>query len=238
MKLNQNFSEYLIFADESGDHGLTSINLENPIFVLAFCVFKKIDYISTVKQVITKLKLDFWGHDLAILHNHEIRKSKGEFSFLFNEDIRLKFLSELNKAIESIPFSVIAAAIDKRNVKRDHPNSDNPYLIALGFCLEHTYAFLKDKNQLKHLTHIVVECRGKIEDQGLEFAFRRISDQASQQGEHYPFDIKFADKKTNSCGLQIADLVAHPIARHVIKPDQPNIAFNVVKNKLFGLRTV
>jgi hypothetical protein len=68
----------------------------------------------------------------------------------------------------------------------------------------------------------------------LELAFRRISDQASQQGEQYPFDIKFANKKTNSCGLQIADLVAHPIARHVIKPEQPNIAFDVVKKKLLG----
>lgn len=37
----------------------------------------------------------------------------------------IKFLSELNKAIESIPFSVIATAIDKRNLKKDYPNSDN-----------------------------------------------------------------------------------------------------------------
>lgn len=234
MQENQKFSDYLIFADESGDHGLTSINPENPVFVLVFCIFKKSDYISVVKQVITKLKLDFWGHDLAILHNHEIRKSKGEFTFLFNEEIRLKFLSELNKVIESIPFSVIATAIDKRNLKKDYPNSDNPYLIALGFCLEHAYTFLKEENQLKHLTHIVVECRGKAEDQDLELAFRRISDQASRQGEQYPFDIKFANKKTNSCGLQIADLVAHPIARHVVRPEQASIAFEVVKKKLLG----
>ncbi len=66
-----------------------------------------------MKQVITKLKLDFGGHDL-----------------LFNEEIRLKFLSELNNVIESSPFSVIATAIDKRNLKKDYPNSDNPYLIA------------------------------------------------------------------------------------------------------------
>ena len=40
-------------------------------------------------------------------------------------------------------------------------------------------------------------------------------------------------KKTNSCGLQIADLVAHPIAKHVIKA-KPSKAFEVVKEKLFG----
>jgi len=234
MLLCQNFSDYLIFADESGDHGLTAINPENPVFVLVFCLFKKSDYISTVKQIITKLKLDFWGHDLAILHNHEIRKSIGEFTFLFNQEIRLKFLTSLNEAVEKIPFSIIATAIDKRNLKKDYPNPDNPYLLALGFCLEHAYMFLREENQLKHLTHIVVECRGKAEDEDLELAFRRISNRASLLGENYPFDIKFANKKTNSCGLQIADLVAHPIARHVVRPDLSNIAFEVVKKKLLG----
>lgn len=33
MQENQKFSDYLIFADESGDHGLTPINSENPVFV-------------------------------------------------------------------------------------------------------------------------------------------------------------------------------------------------------------
>ncbi len=137
------------------------------MFVLAFCIFKKSDYISAVKQTITKLKLDFWGHDLAILHNHEIRRSKGEFSFLFNVEVRPVFLAALNDAIATIPFSIIATSIDKRNLKKNYPNPDNPYLIALGFCLEHAYIFLKDKGQLKHLTHIVVEERGKAEDSEL-----------------------------------------------------------------------
>lgn len=234
MQATRNFSDYLIFVDESGDHGLTTINPENPVFVLAFCIFKKSDYITVVKEKITKLKLDFWGHDLAILHNHEIRKSKGEFSFLFNEEVRAVFLQALNDTIEAIPFSIIATAIDKRNLKKNYSNPDNPYLIALGFCLEHAYMFLKEKDQLKHLTHIVVEGRGKVEDKDLELAFRRISDQASLQGELYPFDIKFANKNTNSCGLQIADLVAHPIARHVIQPEQQSMAFTIVKKKLLG----
>ena len=43
--------------------------------------------------------------------------------------------------------------------------------------------------------------------------------------------IRFMDKKHNSTGLQIADLIAHPIARHVIDPDQPNRAFDIVRPK-------
>lgn len=38
MQATRNFSDYLIFVDESGDHGLTTINPENSVFVLAFCI--------------------------------------------------------------------------------------------------------------------------------------------------------------------------------------------------------
>lgn len=41
-------------------------------------------------------------------------------------------------------------------------------------------------------------------------------------------------KQTNSSGLQIADLVAHPISRYVLKKDQSNKAFDIVREKLLG----
>ena len=108
------FSDYIIFADESSDHGLRSINPENPVFVLALCIFKKSDYISIVKQAVAQFKIDFWGHDLVILHNHAIRKSTGDFSSLFNEEQRRMFLHALNEMIKSLPFSIAATVVDKR----------------------------------------------------------------------------------------------------------------------------
>lgn len=43
--------------------------------------------------------------------------------------------------------------------------------------------------------------------------------------------IRFMDKKHNSSGLQIADLIAHPIGRHVINPAQPNRAYDLIEKK-------
>lgn len=225
------FSDYIIFADESGDHGLTSINPENPVFVLVFCIFKKNDYISIVKQAVAQLKLDFWGHDLVILHNHAIRKSTGEFTFLFNEERRRIFLHALNEMIRSIPFSIAATVIDKRHLN-SNLSSNNPYDIALESCLEQACCFLKEKGQLQHLTHLLVESRGNPEDRDLEATFRMISLRAIP--DQYPLDIRFFNKQVNSSGLQIADLVAHPIARNAIKQNQPNKAFDILKEKLLG----
>lgn len=229
--MRNDFSDYIIFADESGDHGIASINPENPVFVLVFCIFRKIDYISVVKQAVAKLKIDFWGHDLVVLHNHEIRKSTGEFAFLFDEETRRIFLHALNEMVRSIPFSIAATAIDKRYLSNT-PNSTNPYVLALGSCLNQTLDFLRQRQQQQFRTHIIVESRGKPEDQDLGLAFDQIA--AQMLPDRYPLDIKFANKQTNSSGLQIADLVAHPIARHIVKRDQPNKAFDIVKEKLLG----
>ena len=46
-------------------------------------------------------------------------------------------------------------------------------------------------------------------------------------------DIVIADKRTNSEGLQLADLVARPAGLHVLRPDQPNRAWDVLATKLF-----
>jgi hypothetical protein len=229
--MRNNFSDYIVFADESGDHGIKTINQENPIFVLAFCIFRKTDYISVVKQTVTKFKIDFWGHDLVVLHNHEIRKSKGEFSFLFNEELRKIFLHSLNEMIRTIPFSIVATAIDKRYLGSDS-SSTNPYVLALGSCLQQTIKFLQEKGQRHLLTHIIVESRGKPEDQDLGLAFNQIASQGLPN--LYPLNIRFANKQTNSSGLQMADLVVHPISRHILKKDQPNKAFDIVKEKLLG----
>ncbi|WP_435932938.1 DUF3800 domain-containing protein [Moraxella bovoculi] len=36
-----NFSDCIVYVDESGDHNLDNINSKYPIFVLAFCIFNK-----------------------------------------------------------------------------------------------------------------------------------------------------------------------------------------------------
>ena len=44
----------------------------------------------------------------------------------------------------------------------------------------------------------------------------------------------FADKKSNSSGLQFADLLARPIGRAVLNPGQVNRAYDVIKTKFYA----
>ncbi|WP_291322440.1 DUF3800 domain-containing protein [Desulfonatronospira sp.] len=88
-----NFDDYIVFVDESGDHGLESVDSNYPVFILAFCLFPKIVYAESVAPAIIKFKFKYFGHDQVILHEHDIRKAKGPFNILQNKDIRVPFMT-------------------------------------------------------------------------------------------------------------------------------------------------
>ena len=69
-----------------------------------------------------------------------------------------------------------------------------------------------------------------------EAAFK-VGESSVEIGAHYfqkrlGLEPHFVSKSANVPGLQIADLVARPIGRHVLNPQQPNRAFDVIKSKL------
>jgi hypothetical protein len=226
------YSNFIVYVDESGDHGMQNVDANYPIFVLAFCVFYKGHYSEKVVPALQKFKFNHFGHDLVVLHEHEILKEKGSFKFNSKQH-KQDFIDGLTTIIDASNFILISAVIDKRQLRDKHGAGSNPYHLALGFCLETLYELMQEKNQDDTLTHIVVECRGDKEDKDLELEFRRICDGANKLGKSLPFDVIFASKRTNSTGLQLADLVARPIGLSVIRPEQANRAFDVLKKKFF-----
>ena len=45
------FIDYIVYVDESGDHSLLNIDKEYPLFVLAFCIFRKEAYLELIKKI-------------------------------------------------------------------------------------------------------------------------------------------------------------------------------------------
>lgn len=230
---DRRFSDYVVYVDESGDHSLASIDPDYPVFVLALCIFHKRHYSEKIIPAVEKLKFNYFGHDSVVLHENEIRKQKGDFAFLSHLPTRKEFLARLSSIMDASNFILIACVVDKVRLSRSAGVASNPYHVALGICLEALRNFLAEKKQDQLKTHVVVECRGKREDSELELEFRRICDGDNPGNKHLPFDIVFADKKTNLAGLQLADLVARPLGLNYIRPKQVNQAFDLLKRKFY-----
>lgn len=235
------FSDYIIFADESGDHGLVSIDEQFPVFALVFCIICKDDYIGGIVPAMQRLKMQVWGHDQVIFHEHDIRKEKGFFKILRTDrSLRDRFLEKLTDIISEAPIKLIVSVIDKKKLKKRYVMPYNPYEIALLFCMERTLSFLCQRNEVGKRIFVLFESRGKKEDRGLELEFRRICDNRSNWGYKRPdfgqmyFEHIFVDKKSNSTGLQLADLVVRPLALRYLRPGQKNRAISIIKDKVLN----
>lgn len=235
------FSDYIVYVDESGDHGLTSIDPDYPIFCLAFCIIHKQDYTETICPEIQRLKFKYWGHDFINLHAHDIRKEKGNFAVLrTNPTLREDFFKDLNALIQNSPMQIAASVIQKGELKDKYTNPYNPYEISLLFCMEKILEFLCKNGQEGRSINIVFEGRGPKEDQELELEFRRICDNKGSWGyksvdfSKMSFEPQFVSKKENLPGLQVSDLIARPIGLRTLRPEQDNRAWDIIQDKIFA----
>ena len=236
-------SDFIVFADESGDHGMASIDPQYPLFALCFCVCRKDDYVDQIVPQMQRFKFRNWGHDAVILHEHEIRKSTGDFAVLRTDRaFRGRVMEELNALMEAAPMTLFASVIDKEKHRTRYANPWNPYEIALHFCMEQLHGLLTREGQQGKTIHVLFESRGKSEDADLELEFRRIAANDGHWGYRrhdfgrFDFQPLFISKASNSSGLQLADLVARPIGLSQLRPDQPNRAYEIIRPKLGALK--
>jgi len=226
------YSEYIVYVDESGDHGLISIDNQYPIFVLSFCIFNKKVYSEKVVPELMDLKFKTFGHDMIILHEHSIRKKRGYFKYL-NKSSREEFIQNLTNIISDLDFTLIAITIDKLKLKENSSHPSHPYHLAMELGLERLYHLLRELNQDEFLTHVIFEARGETEDRELQEEFIRVRSGDNKFKQNLPFEIVIVDKKINSVGLQFADMTARPIGLSQLRPDQYNRAFEILKKKFY-----
>lgn len=221
------YSDYIVYVDESG-HASPDPDPAFPCFVLAFCLFQKSSYSRQVVPALQNLKFRYFGHDMVVLHEREIRKALDDFAFLKNRKIRDEFHKELSALIRAAEFSILHHTLRKEG---NHRPEDNLYHIAAQSCLEALHDKLAVLGQQDAQTHVVFEMRGNAEDRLLELEFRRICAGDNKHQVSYPFVPVFASKKANSTGLQFADLVARPIGLAFLRPQQENRAYEILKTK-------
>src|SRR5207253_1539 len=134
------------------------------------------------------------GHDMVVFHERDIRKRLHDFAFLNNPPEAAQFLGDVNTLVQAAPFTLVAAVIHKTRLKAQYAYPDNPYDMALTFCLERAYGFLHGLSHVAATAHVIVESRGRVEDNKLELSFLRTC-----AGNNYwkcalPFQVRFCSK--------------------------------------------
>jgi len=230
-------SRYIAFFDECGDYSLEQIDRDFPLFVLSTVIVERTVYHGQIIPAMGRLKMRFWNHEGVNLHSREIRKALGDFSFMQVPQKRALVLSALSGLMKELPITLFITAVHKQEHKQRYGMAaTNPYDLALTYAFERALHFLDGEKEV-HLP-VTAEARGKNEDNELEAAFYRRMTQGTrfipaERFQRLKCPITFRRRTDNIAGLQIADLCAHPAARQVLKPEQPNQAWDVVKDRIY-----
>lgn len=230
--------KYYLFLDESGDHGLSNIDYNFPVFVLCGIVVSEPSY-ADIQNEMSRIKQRYWGDKKVLFHSRDIRKCEKEFKILFDLEIKRSFYEDIDSLVSNSAYIIIASAIEKeRYIKRYGKLNQDVYEIALSFVVERTVFYLDQHSRGDAELEIVIEKRGKREDRQLEAHFNQLMARgtyyvSSERMKRHGMKISFRDKKDNINGLQLADLMAYPIARYVIDRERANPAFEVLAPRFY-----
>ena len=209
--------------------------------MLALVVMERRAYTAEIVPALTALKMRYWQHEGVNFHSRDIRKAQGPFALLQNAAVRADFLRELTEFMQEAEFKLFVSAVDKRGHRSLHGEAaGSPYDIALESTMEALAGFMAQHGET--VLPVTAEARGRQEDNELEKEFYRILAQGTRRTgtevfRQFHFPLLFEPKFKNIAGTQLADLCAHPCARHLLDPETPNRAFTVVEPKVFRHET-
>lgn len=218
-----------MFCDECGDHSLSKIDADFPLFLLSLVLVDREEYARRIVPALARFKLDWFDHEGINLHSYEIRKIREPFAFLSRREWRDDFHSQLAALISDLPYRVFIVAVRKDSLVARHGiEAGNPYDLALsqGLCVVHTWVEGHGGGNVAW----VAESRGKRENRELASTWDEIH--RNYPGMPSSETLEFVPGSDNVAGLQLADLVGYPVARHILNPDRVNRAFEVIEPHL------
>lgn len=229
----------ILFLDESGDHNLSVIDPQYPLFVLGGIIVDK-DYAEgPMAEALRDFKRRLFGRDDLILHTADITRNRNGFEAMKDVAFRERFYAELNDLMRSLDYQVVACAIRKdAHIARYGVAALDPYLLSLDLLVER---FCLEVGDVSDGGLIVAERRDPTLDHELELAWLNLKIQGTRymqarQIENRILSLNLRSKSENLAGLQLADLVITPIGRQVLgKPCKED--FEIVRSKLRRSRT-
>ena len=213
-----------LFLDESGDHNLSKIGPEYPIFVLGGVIVEDYDEHQLTERL-SEFKRDMFRTTDIILHTADITRNRNGFEALQDSRFRDQFRDRLNELMRTLSYSVVACAIQKKeHLGRHGATAPDPYMLSLETLVERFCFDIGDANKGGVISRggvIVAEKRGPALDQELEFAWSKLKSEgtycvSARDIEERILGLDLRSKRDNIAGLQLADLVVSPIGRHIM----------------------
>jgi len=230
---------YHLYIDECGDQNLEAFSPTFPIFTLCGILVRD-DLVPQLEGQVRALKQEFWGNRQIILHSRDIRKCQNGFEVLFDLDVKRRFYESINQLLgQRGVYVIVSCSILKEPYIRQFGRFNDVYGQSLSFVLERAI-FCVDNQCPDGQGRIsaIVERRGKREDKNLMNYYQQLLDKGTywvtaERMKSRMTCLDFKWKSEDIAGLQIADLIAYPLTRHVLNPQAVNLPYDVLAPNIF-----
>jgi len=207
----------ILFLDESGDHSLSKIDQQHPVFVLCGVIMDEDYHSGAATEALNQFKEGLFGRRDIILHTADFTRNQAGYEAMVGHDFRMRFFAKLQTSIMALNFKVVACVVRKQDhLKKYGLHAIDPYMLSLSVLVER---FIFECGSSGG--SVIAEARDTTLNNALELAFLDLKisgtnyvSAAKVQKRIHNFAIR--DKRENITGLQLADICATPIARHAI----------------------
>lgn len=234
-------THYTLFIDECGDQNLEKFDKTFPLFTLCGILVPQYK-LKWLETKVKSLKRELWGTEEIIFHSREIRNCTNAFINLLDGETKNRFYSRINEILGTDDvYVIICCCILKEPFIERFNTGEDVYGLSLKYIIERAIFHIDDNTDGNAKLRIVVERRNKNQNQALLKYYNglRVTGTKWVTADRLTNRIKsfsFQDKKDNVIGLQIADLIAYPISRHILNPTRPNPAFDIISKNIYSFK--
>ncbi len=187
------------------------------------CWFKNPDYLEFHK-LLEQLKSTHFSHhpdEPVILHREDVINRRRWFKVLQDDRRREEFDNHLLDVVDKAIFTLVGVVIDKKTLREKYgQEAAHPYHLAMGFMLQRYAGYL---NHINRVGDTMAESRGRIEDHLLAESYSAIYQRGTWktgasffQGALSSWELKLKQKSANIAGLQLADMLGHPVKQYIL----------------------
>ena len=189
---------------------------------LTGCIFQLDYYRERFVPTMEAFKKDFFDPDEhVVLHAKEIIQRQGPFHILRNPETARRFDAGIIDIVSNADYTIINVIIDKKNhVENYGALAWHPYHYCLANMLGRYCLFLQSR---RAYGDVMAESRGKTEDFELKKVYSALYEKGTRFKSAKFFqqyltskEIKIKPKEKNVAGLQMADVLAHPLKKYTL----------------------
>jgi len=232
----------LVFIDESGNHNLNYLHIDDPysVFVLGAVIFDDGEY-EKFDRAFKAMKYELFGTEDFVLHTLEITRpsrSKNLLNRKFDDPaFRKVFYSAMDNLLKKYDFKIVVSIIKKTDFKeKEGLDSKDPYIYSFYSLIDKIVFHCKNTT-----CKIYPEKRSYQDDIKLKSEFLGIQAGGTKRFKGSVVDktveeFTLKDKLANISGMQLIDLLVTPIGRDFIgkkpKPPGNELSIEIIKSKL------